>query len=281
MTLYELRSHFVESLIDKYPKTEIQSFFNLLAEDYLGFSKIDIALGLKSEISKEKVQLFKKSIVNLKKYEPIQYILGKTDFFGFIIKVNQAVLIPRPETEELVEWVINDFRGTKNLNILDIGTGSGCIAIALAKNLTPSNVDAIDVSTEALQIAKQNSLDYATSINFIQQDILKSTQLEKRYHIIISNPPYVTEKEKPNIKPNVIENEPHTALFVKNDNPLIFYDKIADLALIYLKTSGALYFEINQYLFAETKELLIQKGFKNVILKKDIYQNYRMIKATL
>jgi release factor glutamine methyltransferase len=220
----------------------------------------------------------------LKKEKPIQYILGETEFYGLRFRVNENTLIPRPETEELVELIISDNQITKNTNsltILDIGTGSGCIAISLAKNLSNAKVSAIDVSEKALEMAKKNAEINEVNVNFILADVLKISTLQEKYDVIVSNPPYVRNLEKHEIKPNVLEFEPHLALFVEDDDALIFYRKIAELALKNVSENGKLYFEINQYLGKETVELLENLGFKNVKLIKDIYENDRMIFATI
>jgi release factor glutamine methyltransferase len=200
--------------------------------------------------------------------------------------VNKNTLIPRSETEELVAWVLAETNllvtnKQKEISILDIGTGTGCIPISLAKNLSAVHISAIDISLEALTIAKQNALLNNVTINFIAADILKTKVLTQQYDIIVSNPPYVRELEKVEIKNNVLENEPHLALFVANDNPLIFYSKIADLAKQHLSKTGILFFEINQYLGKETLMMLQEKGFKNIQLKKDFLGNDRMIKCDL
>jgi release factor glutamine methyltransferase len=225
----------------------------------------------------------------LKNQRPIQYILGETTFYGLSFLVNENTLIPRPETEELVELIIEstnyELRNTK-LKVLDIGTGSGCIAISLAKHLPTSEVYAIDVSEEALVTAKKNAELNKVAIDFISTNILDVVTLsavaglDKQFDIIVSNPPYVRNLEKSEIKPNVLEYEPHLALFVDDIDPLLFYRKIAELAIKNLNPNGKLYFEINQYLGKETIKLLEDFGFRNVELKKDIYGNDRMLRAT-
>jgi len=189
-------------------------------------------------------------------------------------------LIPRPETEELVDWIVKDSKNSSSIRIIDIGTGSGCIAISLAKNLPNAEVFAIDISPEALKIAKHNAKINSVKVHFIETDILNTTTLSNTFDVIVSNPPYVRELEKEQMQQNVLANEPHIALFVKNENPLLFYNKISDLAKTHLLKNGDLYFEINQYLGIETKALLKSKGFKNIELKKDIYAVNRMIKAS-
>jgi len=285
MTVKELKSYFKTTLINKYPINEINSFYYLLLTHYLKLKRVDIALEPNQLIQEETFDRLLLDLEKLSQEIPIQYIIGNTEFYGLPFKVNKNVLIPRPETEELVSWILNEIKDkrqkTEDFTILDIGTGSGCIAIALAKNLPNTKVFALDVSKEALTIAKQNAVLNKADVQFIQQDILTSTHLSQQFDIIVSNPPYVRELEKEEINKNVLENEPHLALFVDNNNPLLFYDKITDLAKKYLKPNGQLFFEINQYLGKETFELLKNKGFKNIELQKDIFKNDRMIKATL
>jgi len=281
MILKNYKNHFHQTLVELYPQTEIDTFFFLLIEEYLDFKRIDVILNSDFEIPKEKFKLLETALKRLQKEEPLQYIIGKTEFYGFPFFVNKNVLIPRPETEELVEWIINKAKESKtqNISILDIGTGSGCIPISIIKQVKNSSVTAIDVSKEALNIANKNAQLNEVNINFIALDILNTSQLDQKYDIIISNPPYVRELEKKEINNNVLQNEPHLALFVEDDDPLIFYDKIAELAKNHFTKNGMLFFEINQYLGKETVELLETKGFKNIELKKDLFGNDRMILA--
>lgn len=195
--------------------------------------------------------------------------------------MNENVLIPRPETEELVNWVLEDYKESQNIKILDIGTGSGCIAIALAKNLKSTQVFAIDVSNKVIETAKLNAKQNDAEVFFMNCDILNTGDLNQKFDCIVSNPPYVRNLEKVEIKKNVLDNEPHLALFVEDDDALIFYRKIAELAKKCLNPNGKLYFEINQYLANETIALLKDFGFKNIELRKDIYGNDRMLKASL
>lgn len=330
MTLKDFKTFFTEELSSIYPTTEIDAFFFLLMEEKLGLQRIDTALKPNFLIPEKELSFLNDALQRLKKEEPIQYILGKTEFYGLPFLVNPNTLIPRPETEELVAWVLEEvekacpefIEGLESekvksrklkvesrklkvesqklkdqkleeekledekqrfLSILDIGTGTGCIPIALAKNTNNTTISAIDISKEALETAKQNAVLNDVKINFFEMDILKADSLneseEVLYDILVSNPPYVRNLEKSGIKNNVLQNEPHLALFVEDENPLIFYTKIADLARIYLKENGWLFFEINQYLGQETVSLLKEKGFQNIELKKDIFGNDRMIKA--
>ncbi len=282
MVLKKLRAHFTEQLKDTYPSTEIDAFFFLLIEEYLKLQRIDLVLNPTLKIPSNREVLFIKALAALKKEKPIQYILGKTEFYGLPFKVNENTLIPRPETEELVAWVLEEFKNNNSITtILDIGTGTGCIPISLKKHLSNANVNALDVSEKALAVAKENAKLNSVEVNFIHQDILQINSLSETFDVIVSNPPYVRELEKRKLKNNVLQNEPHLALFVTNDNPLLFYKKIAGLALLSLTKNGLLFFEINQYLGKETVEMLQNKGFKNIELRKDIFGNDRMIKASL
>ena len=286
MILKEFKLFFNEALSAIYPKTEIDSFFFILMEEKLKLQRIDTVLNSDLLITNKNLIDLKNIVKRLQKEEPIQYIIGNTEFYGLPFLVDKNTLIPRTETEELVAWVLDEIKVLTNnkiteLSILDIGTGTGCIPISLAKNLTSLNISAIDISPEALIIAKQNAILNKVTIEFIELDILNAESLPQEYDVIISNPPYVRELEKEEIKNNVLENEPHLALFVADENPLIFYNKIADLAKQQLSINGMLFFEINQYLGQKTLNMLVNKGFKNIQLKKDLFGNDRMIKCVL
>jgi len=290
MNINKFRDYFNKTLKKLYPTSEIDTFLFLLLEEYLNFKRIDVVLKSNFEISPEDLTLLKSSTKLLEQEVPIQYILGKTEFYGFPFILNEHVLIPRPETEELVTSVLNKIsklerlhpiEKEKKLKILDIGTGSGCIPISLKRSLPFAEITAIDIANETLIIAQKNASLNKVNINFIQQNILKTTALDDIYDIIISNPPYVRVSEKIEIKNNVLKNEPHLALFVEDNNPLIFYSKIAELAKSHLTKNGTLFFEINQYLGKETVELIKLKGFNKIQLKKDIFGHDRIIIASL
>ena len=290
MNINKFRDYFNKTLKKLYPTSEIDTFLFLILEEYLNFKRIDVVLKSNFEISPEDLTLLKSSTKLLEQEVPIQYILGKTEFYGFPFILNEHVLIPRPETEELVTSVLNKIskleplhpiEKEKKLKILDIGTGSGCIPISLKRSLPFAEITAIDIANEALIIAQKNASLNKVNINFIQQNILKTTGLDDIYDIIISNPPYVRVSEKIEIKNNVLKNEPHLALFVEDNNPLIFYSKITELAKSHLTKNGTLFFEINQYLGKETVELIKLKGFNKIQLKKDIFGHDRIIIASL
>lgn len=282
MTLKALRVLFKDKLSAIYPPSEIESIFQILAKYKLGFDSATLILEGKKEVNLPDLYFFQKSLERLQKNEPIQYIIGESYFYELLFKVNSSVLIPRPETEELVQWIITDVKDhflNKKIQILDIGTGSGCIAISLAKNLPNAEVWALDISDEALDIAKENAVINKVSIHFLQADILQLKKLPQTYDIIVSNPPYIRQAEKKQMHHNVLEFEPDKALYVQDDNPLLFYKKITELALKYLTKNGSLYFEINQYLGEETVQLLKSFGLAKRELRKDLLGNDRMLRG--
>ncbi|WP_029034672.1 peptide chain release factor N(5)-glutamine methyltransferase [Salinimicrobium terrae] len=277
MKITAFKNHFFDTLEKEYPKEETGSFFNILLQEFTGLSRLDLALDPQRELSAEEEEKLNTALQRLQRHEPIQYITGNTEFFGLNFQVNRNVLIPRPETEELVQWVLEDLDASEEIKILDIGTGSGCIAISLAKNLQ-AKVSALDISEEALEVAEKNAEIKNVSIKFLQNDILSLEKLPEKFDVIVSNPPYVRELEKNEMQRNVLEHEPETALYVKDDDPLIFYRKITELAANNLHAGGKLYFEINQYLGNETEALLTEKNFQTR-LKKDIFGVDRMLRG--
>lgn len=264
-----------------YPDTEIKSFSHLIIEKVTGFSRLDIILNKNTQFSIEQHQKIESFIRKLKKNVPIQYIFGETEFYGLMFTVNDSVLIPRPETEELVDWIRTESNQTNELNILDIGTGSGCIAICLKHIFPGANVDAFDISDEALKTAAINAKRNNLAVNFMKVDILNSPDFDHKWDIIVSNPPYVLENEKSEILPNVLEYEPHLALFVPDTDPLLFYRMIAVFAQNHLTNNGKVYFEINRQFGKQTVEMLAEHGYRNIELRKDISGNDRMIRAIL
>ncbi|WP_264547930.1 peptide chain release factor N(5)-glutamine methyltransferase [Flavobacterium sp. N2820] len=283
MLLKQYKNLFFDALKNIQDEQEIESFFFILTEYLLHLKRVDVALNPDFEISDAAIEKWNAFLVELQQEKPIQYITGEAWFYGLRFEVNENTLIPRPETEELVEWIIESQKSkvqSQKLEILDIGTGSGCIPISLKANLPQANVSAIDVSEQALEVAKINAVSNNVEVNFIQANILEVEDLNQHFDVIVSNPPYVRNLEKQEIKKNVLDYEPHLALFVEDTDALLFYRKIAQLALKNLSPNGLLFFEINQYLGNETVELLENLGFKNIELKKDIYGNDRMIKCT-
>jgi release factor glutamine methyltransferase len=263
-----------------YGTEEIQQLIFIIFEHLADLSKTDVLTRSNKLIPASRVDQLNCMIYLLKKHMPIEYIVGKTYFYHLNLKITSDVLIPRPETEELVDWIIktNTFKSPK---ILDIGTGSGCIAVSLAKNITDSSVDGIDISANAINIAKINANTNNTKVNFYKDDILllKTVAKNRTYDIIVSNPPYILNREKELMKKNVLDYEPHIALFVPDDNPLIFYEAIINFSIKNLNSKGCIFFEINESLSVEVTSLLNKKGFLNVTIRKDINEKFRFIKA--
>ena len=274
-----LKKDFFKALQPIYQEGEISNFFKWLAEDLLDLKTHNLLLESEVNLDSKKLVDFKKAQSRLEAQEPIHYILGYTEFFGLRFKVNTSVLIPRPETEELVEWILEDQKFSKSqLSILDLGTGSGCIPIALAKHLPQAKLKALDISSEALKLAELNSEDNNTRIEYIHGDVLMLKDLPEGIDIVVSNPPYVKFNEQAQMQDNVLKNEPHLALFVKDSDPLIFYRRIAELTSKMTKRP-LVYVEINQYLAEETRQLFKSFGFKSLEIRKDFRGNYRMLKA--
>lgn len=283
MRLKDIQNTFHQELDVLYSSEEVDSFFYMLIESYYDISRLQLATDLNLKTNNPEEIL--KSLALLKQQKPIQYILGETEFYGLAFKVNEHVLIPRTETEELVEWILKQSDKLKETTILDIGTGSGCIAISLAKHLPKAKIFALDVSEEALHIAEQNARLNGVELEFINKDIFSISKSKLntsfKFDIIVSNPPYVREQEKIYMKANVINNEPHLALFVKDEDPLLFYKAISEFAVHNLSKNGLLFFEINEYLGNDMISLLNNKEFKNIELKQDIFKKDRMIKGAL
>jgi release factor glutamine methyltransferase len=288
MKIKNLKSHFFSELQTIQEDSEIESFFFILTEYLHNLKRIDVSLNPDFEVSETDLEKWNTIISELKTEKPIQYITSEAWFYGYRFEVNENTLIPRPETEELVEWIVDSQKSKvkiQKISILDIGTGSGCIPISLKKEIPNAIVSAIDVSEKALEKARKNAVDNEVEVNFILQNILEIDNLKQlpasnfqlQFDIIVSNPPYVRNLEKQEIKKNVLDYEPHLALFVEDTDALLFYRKIAELALISLTPNGRLFFEINQYLGKETVALLENLGFKNIELRKDFVGNDRMI----
>mgnify|MGYP001690202399 FL=1 len=279
MTIGNFRASFMRE-ISNYDLSEREGLLRIILEETLGMSAITAMMHNDDEIPHEKTLELKAVCEQLARNIPIQYIYQKASFLSLDLYVDERVLIPRQETEELVDWILTTYAREENLRILDIGTGSGAIAIALKKHLPRAKVTAMDISGEALQVARTNAKRNKAVIELIQQDILQVGDLAAYFDIIVSNPPYVREQEKQQMHPNVLEHEPALALFVPDDNPLLFYDKIATIATHNLAPQGRLFFEINQYLGDPMCQMLQQKGFYTE-LRKDLNGNDRMIMSQL
>lgn len=299
MKVKAIQKVFHDILDDSHGVNEVDSFFYLLLEHHFKLSRFQLALDPDYSIAEASVQLFLDALERLKLNEPIQYIIGQTEFFGLPFKVNENTLIPRPETEELVQWIL-DAVEDKNypFTILDIGTGSGCIAIALAKNFPNAKVFAVDVCDNAIAVAQTNATFNQVNVNFLKTNILNwktefsndkcvrvglhQTDIDammESFDIVVSNPPYVRMLEKEEMHANVLEHEPDLALYVEDDNPLIFYKSITEFASRYLKEKGFLFFEINQYLSAEMLSMVKTYHYKDIEIRKDMFSNERMLKA--
>lgn len=274
-----LKEYIYNKLQPIYPPGELKSLAVIISKDILGLSELDCYTGKYSSLPANKKELLKNAIDRLKQFEPIQYIQGHAPFYGYSFFVAPGVLIPRPETEELVELIIS--KSSKNSCILDIGTGSGCIAITLSKKIPGAVTEGWDISEEALEIARRNNKELNANVTFRQVDILNYIPEKKKFDVIVSNPPYITEKEKAEMHRNVLEWEPDSALFVPDNDPLLFYRKIAETGKTLLSDTGKLYFEINQYYGKETSQLLELLNYKNIRIIKDLYGNERIIEATL
>lgn len=280
MLLRELRKLYHKDLEPIYPAVEIDSILDILLEHYLGIGRFVLALQPRYTLTKEEEQPLFEALSRLVNEEPVQYITGTEHFFGLDFQVNPNVLIPRQETEDLIRWILDDFRDKdQKLKILDVGTGSGNIAISLAKQLSNSRVYALDISEEALELARANAKSNEVDVQFLHADIRNLDQLNQPFDIIVSNPPYVRISESGMMKNNVKKYEPWEALFVPDEAPLMFYEVIAKFGRKNLKPGGRLYLEINQYLGSEVIQLLEKEDYKNVELKSDLFENERMIKA--
>lgn len=271
---------YIEKELDGlYPETEIQGFTRLILESVFRLNYTGLILRKDDPVLSAEKKQIEKIVQRLKNFEPVQYVLGETEFYGLKIKVNPSVLIPRPETEELVNWIVETGL-PGNPKIADIGTGSGCIAMALKKQMNNTSVLAVDISEKAIQTAEINSNLNRLDVEFFQADILNWEKYEwDSFDLIVSNPPYVREMEKVKMQPNVLNYEPRMALFVPDDDPLIFYRKIASFAKKYLRKNGWLYFEINENLGKEMTLLIQNLGFRKTEVKKDINGKDRMLRC--
>ena len=276
----DIRKYYCEQLCSIYDKEEANAMILILFDHYFKIDRVRMALEPNLRLSESEMLTFHFAVKDLLKNKPLQYIIGETEFCDLKFKVNENVLIPRPETSELVHLITNRQQTTDNsqLTILDIGTGSGCIAISLAKQLPQSQVYALDISEKALCVAKDNAYINNVDITFIHDDILSlRNKIETKFDIIVSNPPYVRDLEKAEMRDNVLNWEPHNALFVSDDDPLIFYRNILEFAKTHLKENGEVWFEINEYLGKEMKDLCCEMGFSNINIYKDFREKERFL----
>jgi release factor glutamine methyltransferase len=279
LTLSDILGQFKIELRGMYPENEIRNIGYLVTEQLLNYSKIDFHLKDQEPISPESAEKFKQTLTRLKNWEPVQYIIGTTEFYGLPFRVDRRVLIPRPETEELAEWIIRENSG-KPVSILDIGTGSGCIAVTLAKNLPQASISACDISEEALALAGVNAEINRASVRFYAMDVLNgNVYVPEKVDVIVSNPPYVRQEEKRLMRRNVLDYEPERALFVPDENPLVFYRSIALMGRKYLNDGGRLYLEINEQFPSELTRLLENTGYYGIQVRKDLSGKPRMIKG--
>lgn len=279
MNVKQVEDWVKEELSSFMNKEEIRHFSLQLFNHLRGYERKDLLMNFTSLVTQEEMSFISQALHRLKNNEPIQYIIGYTEFYGLKFKSDYRALIPRPETEELVDWILHS-NSTEFMHILDVGTGSGCIAISLKKHLPESSISAWDISQEALELAEENAHLNGVVVDFQHQDILnRNIHLSDSLDLLVSNPPYVTRKEKRLMKPNVLDFEPHNALFVEDDAPLLFYEAIARMGREVLRIGGWLYFEINENQGAETEKLLNELGYSSIELKKDLYNRDRMIRA--
>lgn len=281
MLLKDIKHIYHQELDIQYGTEEVTHFFYYFVERYLGLPRFHLAMHPQWIITKEDESLFFEGLAALKQGKPIQYILGTASFLDLTLTVNEHVLIPRSETEELVRWIIKDNqKSTSNIKIVDIGTGSGCIAIALAKYLPLAKVTAIDISKKALTVAKQNAKRNEVVVLFKKADVRTMALSEENYDIIVSNPPYVLEREKASMQDHVKNSEPSLALFVPDTQPLLYYEYLAKVAQKALKEGGVLYLEINELFGKEIRELLEEHSFTNIEIRQDLHGKERFIKGT-
>lgn len=281
-TVISARAYFNDRLADLFTPNELKLMFNEFLIVRLKISRSELHFSEKLKLSESDLLYFRSCVHRLKDNEPFQYILGSTEFYGLEILCDKRALIPRPETEELVDWIVKDYASNQPLKILDLCTGTGCIALALKSLLTTSNVAGIDISEDALMLAKANGLKNSLGVSFYKVDLLKLKEddfPQFQFDIWVSNPPYIPHKEKENMHANVLDFEPEIALFVEDNDPLMFYRIIAQQGLIHLKTGGKLFFEIHENLGTEMIELLSNIGYSEIELRKDLQGKNRMLKG--
>jgi release factor glutamine methyltransferase len=283
MTYSELKLLWRNKLETIYDQDECDNLFYLTCYHIKQWGRSRVLFEKDNILTEEDEKAFNEILKPLLTQKPIQYIFGETEFYQLKFKVDEDVLIPRPETEELVDWIVQDYMGKRNIKFVDIGTGSGCIAISLAKNMIHPQAFAMDISNQALTVAEINAHELNVELHLLKADILEMTDVvvDENFNLIVSNPPYILREEAINMRQNVINFEPHTALFVTNNDPLQFYKAIADFALLNLQKEGNLYFETHENHNEQVKSMLAEKGFANIASKKDLQNKPRFVRATL
>lgn len=283
-TIRSIKEYFRLKLGSLYSENEIKSIYSESLCQRLGISKVDLITSDNQYLSESDLLFFRSIVKRLLNHEPFQYILGNTNFYGLEITCDKRALIPRPETEELVDWIVQHSKGKTELKILDLCTGTGCIALALKHVMPTSKVWGIDVAKGAIELANENAKKNELEVDFLKMDVLNSSSFSEHFipesfQIWVSNPPYIPDSDKLKMSRNVLDFEPHLALFVSDHNPLLFYQQITKEAKVYLEKSGCLYFEIHEDLSQGVIELLEMNGFVNIELRKDLQGKPRMIKA--
>jgi len=276
-----LKTEFINVLSNSYEERECIAFFNLLLLHQKGWDRIKYVLSKDECADEETVLFFKKCVKDLIKGRPVQHIIGKVFFYNIELQVNKHVLIPRPETEELVDLIFHENKHKEALKVLDVGSGSGCIALALKESMPSSICEGVDVSKEAVELAEKNAINLGLDADFSCVDIFHFQPKISHYDILVSNPPYIPFKDKSSMDINVLEFEPDTALFVNDDNPLIFYERIAFLGVKLLKANGKIYFEIHEKFANQIVHLLEKYNYENPLIVKDLQGRDRFIAATL
>lgn len=277
----DIRRHYAETLQHLYDEREANSIIMLLLEHFFGYDKVTLAMNPELRLSESELLTFHFAVKELLKHRPVQYIIGETEFCEMTIKVNENVLIPRPETEEMTRQIIKACSRQRHYDIIDLCCGSGCIGIALAKHLSDCNVTGIDISEKAIATACNNASINNVEVKFLTDDVMSPSDIvtSRQYDIIVSNPPYVRISEKKSMHKNVLDHEPHSALFVEDSEPLIFYESILKNFASTLKTGGMLWFEINEAFGKEVVSLCNQNGFRNTECIKDINGRDRFVKS--
>lgn len=281
MTTSELAARMRSRLNGKFPPQEVREIVAIIFENLKGWNTTDMLIKADQEITPFIVSKADEAVGRILSGEPVQYLFGSAHFYGLTFKVNRDTLIPRQETALLVDIIVKEWNGRRDLKVLDLGTGSGCIAIALARNLPFASVTGIDISDGALAVARENSRALKADVDFIRGDILSLTPpVSPEYDIIVSNPPYIARSEAASMEANVLDYEPHSALFVPDDNPLVFYKAVARFAQSALKPDGKLYFEINPLFADDLKKFMLADGWDNLTLERDMQQHYRFMIAS-